>query len=64
MKRDEKTKSALAVAMEIFELFQFVDDVIEYDVKKATDLIDAFGARRVRESRCPRWGKVVPLRKV
>jgi hypothetical protein len=60
--QDEIADSALAVAMEIFELFQFVDDVIEYDVNKANDLIEAYAARRVREARRPRRGRVVGLR--
>jgi len=64
MKQDEQTESALAVAMEIFELFQLMDDVIEYDVNKANDLIEAYAARRVREARRPRRGKVVRLRVV
>ena len=64
MEEDDITKSALAVAMDIFDLFTLVDDTIEYNVNKATDLIEAYAARRVREALRPRRGKVVPLRVV
>jgi hypothetical protein len=64
MEQEEITQSALAVAMEIFELFAFVDDTIEFDVNKATDLIETFAARRVREARRPRRPRVVRLRVV
>ena len=60
--QDEITQTALAVAMDIFELFALVDDTIEFNVNKATDLIEAYAARRVREARRPRRGKVVSLR--
>jgi hypothetical protein len=34
--KDEIVDSAVAVAMDIFELFALVDDTIEFDVNKAT----------------------------
>jgi hypothetical protein len=64
MKQDEIMESALAVAMDIFELFALVDDTIEFDVNKASDLIETFAARRVREARRPRRPRVVRLRVV
>ncbi len=64
MKQDEITESALAVAMDIFELFQVTGDEIIYDVNKANDLIEGYAAHRVREALRPRRGKVVPLRVV
>jgi hypothetical protein len=56
MEEDDITKSALAVAMDIFELFQVTGGEIIYDVNKATDLIEAYVARRVREARRPGVG--------
>jgi hypothetical protein len=60
--KDEIVDSAVAVAMDIFELFALVDDTIEFDVNKATDLVEAYAARRVREARRPCRSKVVLLR--
>jgi hypothetical protein len=50
MKEDEIPDNALAVAMDIFDLFECVDGMVEYDVQKATDLIEAYAGRRIREA--------------
>jgi hypothetical protein len=65
MKQSEQTESATAVALAVFDFIQLVGDEMVYDVSRAIDLIDAFGARRAREAwRRPRRGKVVRLRVV
>jgi len=64
MEEDERTKDAVAVAWEIFDYFEVVGDETVYHIDDAIDLIEAFAARRIREARRPRRGKVVPLRVV
>jgi hypothetical protein len=64
MAQNEQTKNAIAVAWAIFDFFQVVGDETVYDIDRAIDLIEAYGARRVRESWRPRRAKVVPLRMV
>ncbi len=65
MNQSQQTESATAVALAVFDFIQLVGDEMVYDINRAIDLIDAFGARRAREaSRRPRRGKVVQLRVV
>jgi hypothetical protein len=65
MKQNEQTECAMAVALAVFDFIQLVGDEIVYDVNRASDLIQEFGDRRVREAwRRPRRGKIVPLRVV
>jgi len=65
MTREEQTESAAAVAMTIFDFFQIRADEVVFDVKAASDLIDEYADRRLREAgRRPRNGKVVRLRAV
>jgi len=65
MKQNEQTECAMAVALAVFDFIQLVGDEIVYDVNRASDLIEAYGNRRVREAcRRPRSAKVVPLRVV
>jgi hypothetical protein len=64
MKQNRQTECATAVALALFDFIQLTGDEIVYDVNRAIDLIEAYGARRVRESQRPRRGKVVALRAV
>ena len=65
MNQNEQTQSATAVALAVFDFIQLVGDEIVYDVNRASDLIQEFGDRRVREAwRRPRSAKVVRLRVV
>jgi hypothetical protein len=64
MENNDSTESAIAVAWAIFDLFEVVGDETIYHIDPAIDLIESYAARRVRESRRPRRGKVVPLRVV
>ena len=65
MKQNEQTECAIAVALAVFDFIQLVGDEIVYDVNRASDLIQEFADRKVREAwRRPRRGKVVPLRAV
>ena len=65
MTREEQTESAAAVAMTIFDFFQIRADEVVFDVKAASDLIDEYADRRLREARLrPRSGQVVRLRVV
>lgn len=48
----------MGVAMAVFDFIQLVGDEIVYDVNRASDLIQEFGDRRVREAlRRPRSAK-------
>jgi len=63
MTREEQTESGAAVAMTIFDLFEVRADEVVFDVKAASDLIEEYADRRVREAQGrPRNGKVVQLR--
>ena len=65
MNQDERTKSAIAVAWAIFDLFQVVGDETVFDIDRAINVVQEFADRRVREAwRRPRSGKVVRLRAV
>ena len=64
IKESEQTESATAVALAVFDFIQLVGDEMVYDVNRAIDLIQAFGARQAREASRPRRGKVVQLRLV
>jgi hypothetical protein len=64
MAQNEQTENAIAVAWAIFDFFQVLGDETVYDIDRAIELIEAFGARQVRESRRPRRARVVPLRVV
>jgi hypothetical protein len=62
MKQSEQIESATAVALAVFDFIQLVGDEMVYDVNRAIDLIQAFGARQAREASRPRRGKVIQLR--
>jgi hypothetical protein len=63
MTREQQTESAAAVAMTIFDLFEVRADEVVFDVKAASDLIEEYAARQVREGRRrPRNRKIVQLR--
>ena len=65
MTREEQTESAAAVAMTVMDFFQILADEVVFDVKAASDLIEEYADRRMREARLrPRNGKVVRLRAV
>jgi hypothetical protein len=65
MTREEQTESAAAVAITVMDFFQVLADEIVFDVKAASDLIEEYADRRVREARGrPDNGKVVRLRAV
>jgi hypothetical protein len=64
IKESEQTESATTVALAVFDFIQLVGDEMVYDVNRAIDLIQAFGARQAREASRPRRGKVVQLRVV
>jgi hypothetical protein len=50
MNREDIAASALEVAMDIFELFELVDGISEYDVVQASAMIEGYARRRVREA--------------
>jgi len=50
--------NALAIAMKIFLLFEYVDGMAELDLPKATALIEAYAARRVQEALRGQRGKI------
>jgi len=63
--REEQTESAAAVAMTVFDFFHIRADEVVFDVKAASDLIQEYADRRLREARLrPRSGKVVRLQAV
>ena len=64
MTREEQTESSAAVAMTIFDFFEIRADEVVFDVKAASDLIEEYADRRVREAGLPRRAKVVRLRAV
>ncbi|MGA7619957.1 hypothetical protein [Candidatus Binatus sp.] len=64
MKQSEQTESATAVALAVFDFIELIGDEMVYDVNRAIDLIQAFGARQAREASRPRRGKIVQLRLV
>jgi hypothetical protein len=53
MTREEQAESTAAVAMTVFDFFQIHADEIVFDVKAASDLIEEYADRRVREA----WGR-------
>jgi hypothetical protein len=44
MKQNEQTECAMAVALAVFDFIQLVGDEIVYDVNRAIDLIQEYGA--------------------
>jgi hypothetical protein len=58
MKEDGIPDNALAGAMEIFDLFEFVDGMAEYEVQKASNLIEAYAGPRLREALGAQRGKI------
>ena len=65
MKSDEFDGTAKAVAFEVFESFNFFGDEAVFDIRRAVEVIQAYGDQRARVSRWrPHRGRVVPLRMV
>jgi len=65
MKKDERTACATAVAFEVFESFNFCGDEAVFDIRRAVEVIQAYGDLRAGEALRPRRrGRVVPLRVV
>jgi hypothetical protein len=54
MKKDERTVCATAVAFEVFESFNFCGDEAVFDIRRAVEVIQAYGDLRAREALRPR----------
>ena len=52
------------MAFEVFESFRFFGDEAVFDIRRAVEVIQAYGDRRVREALRPRACRVVKLRLV